>query len=164
MNHCNAIGATGGILAIVVALTSASAQAAEKGRFRGHAVLYDTQFLEIKTPEAHPAKSVMQGELEGAIFNDERKGFLDKALYQVHWVGDGTGYSYCFKTFTVKDGDKVFARCESKGMVNGAEEGTVTLIGGTGRYNGIKGKGSYRFTDIAGKVHWDLVEFDYETP
>jgi hypothetical protein len=149
-----------------MALASGSpvAGAGEKGRFRGLAVLYDAQFAELKLPEGNPAKTMMQGELEGAVFNDERKPFLDKALYQVHWVGDGTGYGYCYKTFTTKDGDKVFARCESKGTGNGADEGSVTLVGGTGRYTGIRGKGSYRFSDIAGKVHWDHLEFDYEIP
>ena len=155
MNHRKTIGAAGSILAMVVALASVRPlKPRRKAASAATPSCTTPSSWRSRRPRPTRRSSVMQGELEGAIFNDERKGFLDKALYQVHWVGDGTGYSYCFKTFTVKDGDKVFARCESKGIVNGAEEGTVTLIGGTGRYNGIKGKGTYRFSDIAGKVHW----------
>jgi hypothetical protein len=156
--------ALGSLLCAASLAVAAPAQAGEKGRFRGLAVLHDTEFTEIKLPEEHPAKSMMLGAIAGAIFNDERKPFLDKALYEVTWAGDGTGFSYCFKTFTAKDGGKVFARCEATGAGRGYDEGVVTLLGGTGRYAGIKGKGKYHFSDVAGKVHWDVVEFDYEIP
>ena len=96
------------------------------------------------------------------MFNDERKAFLDKAHYIVQYVGDaGTLSGYCIKTFTMKDGDQVFARCDWKGQEGGGRH--VTMLGGTGKYAGIKGKGTFKFTN-APVVNWDILEIDYEIP
>jgi hypothetical protein len=104
------------------------------------------------------------GEQEGLVFNDERKPFLDKAHYIVEYVGDaGTATGYCFKTFTMKDGDQVVARCDWRGQ-EGGSAGTVTILGGTGKYAGIRGKGTFKFTSVSPVVNWDILEIDYEFP
>jgi len=118
---------------------SYGAYAGEKGKFRGLAVLMNTQFTQIKAPGEHPGGAVMQGEMDGLVFNDAKAAFLDKAHYQVIWKADGTGAGDCLKTFTMKNGDKVFARCEGKPTPTG-NEGTITVVGGTGPYVGSKGK------------------------
>ncbi len=92
-----------------------------------------------------------------------KAAFLDKAHYQVIWKADGTGAGDCLKTFTMKNGDKVFAPCEGKPTPTG-NEGTVTLVGGTGPYAGIKGKGSFKLTTVSDRVMWDILEWDYEVP
>jgi hypothetical protein len=137
------------------------ASAAEKGKFRGLAVLVNTQFQQTKALDGHPGGAQMIGEMDGVVFNDERQPFLDKAHYQVVWKGDATGGT-CFKTFAVPDG-KVFARCEGKPTATGFE-GIVVLMGGTGRYAGIKGKGNYYFTSVSPSAAWDVLVWEYEIP
>jgi hypothetical protein len=142
----------------------ATALAGEKGHFRGLAVLNNTKFNEVKAPEGHPYKAAWSGEQEGLVFNDERKPFLDKAHYVVQYVGDaGTVSGYCLKTFTMKDGDQLFARCDWRGQESGSA-GTVTILGGTGKYSGIKGTGTFKFTNVSPVVNWDILEIDYEIP
>ena len=153
------------LLAVLLALPMIAA--AEKGHFQGHAVLEATKFTEYKTQDSHPMKSAMAGELDGLIFhngsNSTLDKMLDKAHYHVVWVGDGAGGGYCMKTFTTKDGHKLFARCDSKATPTGAA-GTVTLLGGTGAFNGIKGKGKFNFVGVTDRVFWDDIEWDWETP
>lgn len=153
------------LLAGVLALPAAAS--AEKGRFQGHCVLSATKFTEVKTQEGHPMKSAMAGELDGLVFHNgggtALDKMLDKAHYHVAWVGDGAGGGYCMKTFTAKDGSKLFARCDSKATPTGSA-GTITLLGGTGIFNGIKGKGKFNFVGVTDRVFWDDIEWDWETP
>jgi hypothetical protein len=145
----------------VSALSPQPVAAAEKGKFRGLAALVNTQFQQTKALEGHPGGTQMIGEMDGVVFNDERQPVLDKAHYEVVWKGDATGGS-CFKTFTMPDG-KVFARCEGKPTATGFE-GIVVLMGGTGRYAGIKGKGNYYFTSVSPSAAWDVLVWEYEIP
>ena len=144
--------------------TSASA---DKGVFKGHAVLESIQFVEVKALEGHPMKSAMAGELDGLVFynggGSKLDQLLDKAHYHVAWVGDGAGGGYCMKTFTANDGSKLFARCDSKATPTGST-GTITLLGGTGAFAGIKGKGKFNFVAVTDRVFWDDVEWSWETP
>lgn len=136
-----------------------AALAGQKGKFRGTAVLVNVEFQQTKALEGHPGGAQMMGEMDGLIFNDHQQSFLDKARYRVIWKGDAAGAS-CFKTFTMPDG-KVFARCEGK-PATGGHEGTVWLMGGTGPYSGIKGKGLFKLTNVADRVMWDVLEWEYE--
>ena len=153
------------LLAVLLALPIIAA--AEKGHFQGHAVLEGTKFTEYKTLDGHPMKSAMAGELDGLIFhngsNSTLDKMLDKAHYHVVWVGDGAGGGYCMKTFTTKDGHKLFARCDSKATPTGSA-GTVTVLGGTGPFTGIKGKGKFNFVGVTDRVFWDDIEWEWETP
>ena len=146
---------------------SATAMAGERGKFQGHAVLESTKFTEYKALEGHPMKSAMAGELDGLIFsnggNSAMDRMLDRAHYHVVWVGDGGGGGYCMKTFTTKEGHKLFARCDSKASATGST-GIVTLLGGTGPFSGIKGKGKFNFVGVTDRVSWDDIEWDWETP
>ena len=145
----------------------ATALAGERGKFQGHAVLESTKFTEHKALEGHPMKAAMAGELDGLIFSNGSSSamdrMLDRAHYHVVWVGDGGGGGYCMKTFTTKEGHKLFARCDSKASPTGST-GTVTLLGGTGPFNGIKGKGKFNFVGVTDRVSWDDIEWDWETP
>jgi hypothetical protein len=147
---------------------SATAIAGERGTFKGHAVLNNTKFNEFKTPEGHPYKAAWSGEQEGLIFHNGGGNKLDKMLdrahYIVQFVGDaGTVSGYCMKTFTTTDGNKLFARCDWKGNDKGSS-GIVTLLGGTGPFVGIKGKGKFNFVGVSPVVNWDDIEWDWETP
>lgn len=147
--------------------TIGTANAGERGRFVGHAVLNSTKFNEVKALEGHPMKTAMSGELEGLVFHNGGGGSLDRLLdrahYHVAWVGDGGGGGYCLKTFTTKEGHKLFARCDSKATATGSA-GVITLLGGTGPFTGIKGKGKFNFVGVTPVVNWDDIEWEWETP
>lgn len=147
------------VLSMCVFATCASA--AEKGKFRGLAVLVNTTFHEVKALEGHPGGAEMTGQMDGLVFNDQRQPFLDKAHYEVIWRADSVGGN-CFKSFTMPDG-KIFARCEGRPTSTGSE-GTVLLMGGTGHYAGIKGKGTFSLTNVSSSVMWDVLEWEYEIP
>ena len=150
-------------------LTIGAVTAGERGKFIGHSVLNNNKFTEYKAMEGHPLKSAMSGEQEGLLFHNGGGGSLDRLLdrshYHVVWVGDsGNGGSgYCLKTFTTKEGHKLFARCDWKGGPTGST-GVVTLLGGTGPFNGIKGKGKFNFVSVTSVVNWDDIEWEWETP
>jgi hypothetical protein len=148
-------------------ILSATAIAGERGKFVGHAVLEVTKFTEYKTMEGHPMKSAMLGEMDGLIFHNGSNSALDRMLERAHYhvvfVGDGGGGGYCMKTFTTKEGHKLFARCDSKATLNGGT-GTVTVLGGTGPFTGIKGKGKFNVVFVTDRVCWDDIEWDWETP
>ncbi|MFO1318675.1 MAG: hypothetical protein U1F52_03590 [Burkholderiales bacterium] len=150
-------------VAAVGGLAVPQALAGEKGHFRGLAVLVSTNFQMIKATEGHPGGAVMMGEMDGLVFNDAKGALLDKAHYQVFWKGEGSGTGDCLKTFTVAGGDKLFASCAGKASATGWE-GTVKLHGGTGRFAGAKGSGTYKLTNVSDKVMWDVLEWDYELP
>jgi hypothetical protein len=142
--------------------------AAEKGKFQGHAVLNNTKFNEFKTPEGHPYKAAWSGEQEGLIFHNGGGNRLDKMLdrahYIVEWVGDGgTGSGYCMKTFTTAESHKLYARCDWK-LNDKGSSGSVTLLGGTGPFSGIKGRGKFNVVSVSPVVSWDDIEWDWETP
>lgn len=158
----------GAVLAGATLLAGAGvATAGEKGKFVGHAVLNSTKFTEYKAQDGHPMKSAMAGELDGLMFHNGGGAgldrMMDRAHYHVVWVGDGAGGGYCMKTFTTKEGHKLFARCESKANAQGAT-GTVILLGGTGPFTGIKGKGKFNFVGVTSVVNWDDMEWEWETP
>jgi hypothetical protein len=67
------------------------------------------------------------------------------------------------KTFTTKEGHKLFLRCGSKGTLTGSAR-TVTRLSGTGPFNGIKGKDKFNFVGVTDRVFYDDIEWDWETP
>jgi hypothetical protein len=156
------------VAALLSSAVSVTAQAGERGTFKGHAVLNNTKFNEFKTPEGHPYKAAWSGEQEGLIFHNGGGAALDRMLdrahYMVQYVGDGGTLSgYCMKTFTTKESHKLYARCDWKGNDKGSS-GLVTLLGGTGPFTGIKGKGKFNFVAVTPVVNWDDIEWDWETP
>jgi hypothetical protein len=155
-------------IAANVLAAASPVSAGERGKFVGHSVLMATQFNEFKAPEGHPYKAALSGELDGLLFHNGGGSRLDRLLdrshYIVQWVGDaGTGTGYCMKTFTTSEGHKLFARCDSKDNDKGST-GTVTLLGGTGPFAGIKGKGKFNFVGVTERVFWDDIEWEWETP
>jgi hypothetical protein len=158
----------GGVVLAALGLAGVQPAAAERGKFVGHAVLMLTKFNEFKTAEGHPYKAAWSGEHEGLIFHNggghRLDRMLDRAHYIVQFVGDGGTLSgYCMKTFTTTEGHKLFARCDWKGNDKGSN-GTVTVLGGTGPYAGIKGRGKFHFVNVTETVAWDDIEWDWETP
>jgi hypothetical protein len=101
------------------------------------------------------------------IFNESGETFLDKARYQVVFKGEaikGSAKDEGYKTFTMPDGSQVFAKFVGEDSGN-RFGGTWTLIGGTGKYQGVKGQGKWDLTAMADSpVSWDILEGEYELP
>ena len=151
------------------AATVGSAIAGERGKFVGTSVLLVSKYNEYKASEGHPYKAAQSGEFEGLLFHlgsgKTLDKMLDRAHYIVQWVGDaGTGSGYCMKTFTTSEGHKLFARCDWKSSTEKGSAGVVTLLGGSGPFNGIKGKGKFNVVGVTDKVFWDDIEWEWETP
>jgi len=156
-----------GSVLLVALLALPMTASADKGHFQGHAVLESVNFTQYMAQDGHPLKSAMAGEMDGLIFHNcggsSLDRMLDKAHYHLVWIGDGAGGGMCMKTFTIKDGSKIFARCDSKATPTGST-GTVTILGGTGAFSGIKGKGKFNLVGVTDRVFWDDIGWDWETP
>jgi hypothetical protein len=127
-----------------------SALAGEK--YRGRHIFYTTKWepVEVGDKEGHIIAIV---ERKGIHTDFDRKPFSDG--WAIHNVGiidmntkTGTGYSYGYDVLTDKDGDKVFHKWEGKPGKNGQWGGTVTFLGGTGKWKGINGTGSWIWYDV----------------
>jgi len=156
-----------GVLAIALVLGGIATEtwAVEKGRFRGRAVLVLTKYEESIVPDA-PGHVLSQYERDGVFFNETGGTFLDTARYQVIGRGDKSQDGLTangYKIFTMPDGSQIFAKFEGK-FSGGHLVGTLMLIGGTGKYQGVKGHATWDLYKVTDKVSWDIVEGEYELP
>jgi hypothetical protein len=163
--HRTHLGQRAGLLLAAIALGFCGAAAAgEKGRFKGHAALVVTKNETIKV-EDQPEHVIYQMQEDGVMFNDAGSGLLDKARYQVIYMSDSGGMvSGGYKTFTMADGSKVYAKFADTEANPPVYKGTWEFTGGSGKYAGIKGKGVWTYTSVADGVAWDVFEGDYEMP
>ena len=69
---------------------------------------------------------------------------------------------------TMENGDKAFVRIQGSGMAkgNGAHsgEGTWSYAGGTGKFKGLKGKGTYKSSGATADTTDDQIEGEYMLP
>jgi hypothetical protein len=151
------------VLAGAAVAVAAPVLGAEKGTWRGLAGMYDTaaESGEVVGDEGH---AIMWGTMDGVVFNDNGGAFLDKARYQVVWHADTAEVGICYKTFTASDGSRAIARCQDTEANHPVYKGTWEFIKGTGRFEGITGKGTYELTYIGEKTSWDVLEGNYEIP
>jgi hypothetical protein len=153
------------VVAITIGGITTQTWASEKGKFRCLGVLHTTKYEELKVPDIE--KDILfQAEDDGLIFNQTGGMILHNARYQVVYNGvvtKGVVNLNCIKTFTMPDGSQIFAKCEGKGSGNRGN-GNWTLIGGTGKYEGIKGNGTYDWTGVTDQMGWDILEGEYEIP
>ena len=145
-----------------VSLIGEPALAGTKGKLNSHAVLVTGKQDMIKVDDK-PDHTVLYAEMDGVMFSNDGGKFLDKARYQVVYVSDSSGMvSGGYKTFTESDGSKAFAKFkDNEGDPN---NGTFEFIGGTGKYAGIKGHGTWTFTSVADTVAYDILQGEYELP
>jgi hypothetical protein len=154
-------------LAVVMLVCGMAGQtwAGEKGKFRCRGMIMSTKANAMEVP-INPAHSFVQGETDGVVLNETGGTFLDQARYQVFYMydmigqnGKGDGY----KVFTLSDGSQIHARYqgEQKGTT---ETGTFTFIGGSGKYQNVKGQGTFHLTYITETLYVDRLEGEYELP
>jgi hypothetical protein len=140
------------------------AWAGEKGKIKTRAVLVTTKQDAAKVDDK-PDHTLLYLEQDGIIFNESGGKFLDKARYQLIYLSDSAGLvAGGYKTFTEADGSKVFAKFTDTEQAPPVYKGSFDFIGGTGKYAGIKGHGTWTYTTVADTVAWDEMEGEYELP
>ena len=153
-----------GSLAFVALLTmSFPAAAQETGHWHGLAALVSTDQKIFKLDDQSNHVVIVNDE-DGAIHNADGKPFLDKARYQVLALTDSAVGTRGYKTFTETDGTKVFATFTATEFKPPVVNGTIEFTGGTGKYAGITGKGTYHLVNVSDKAAWDELIADYTIP
>lgn len=150
-------------VATAIAAASPPAVAEESGHWEGKGVLVVTARSAVKL-EDRANHSVSLTEWDGAVFNGQSKSFLDKARYQVAAPVDTAGARDGYKTFSEGDGSKVFAKYTPTEAKPPEFRGTFTFTGGTGKYEGITGNGTYHLVMVSDKAAWDELVGDYKIP
>ena len=127
----------------LVAGIAGSAWAEDGGKWRGRAVLVVTSDKMVKVADKTDHE-VDLSELDGVIFSEGDKPFLDKARYQVVNLFDSGGMvSGGYKTFTAGDGSQAIAQYQVTGGSWPAFMGKWSFISGTKKYQGISGSGTF---------------------
>lgn len=104
----------------------------------------------------------------GVTFNAAGSGLLHMgkvacayANFTHKEINKGTG----FCAFEDKDGDSIFVQYAGTGTAKGEVNGANDIIGGTGKFEGISGSGSYACTHTNKKSEFPCTEkFDYQLP
>jgi len=106
-------------------------------------------YITSKTLQLGSGGMYMTWETFAVILSDTGQGLFHGATVRsigTSLIGkeswDGEGYSI----YTLKDGEKVFARVKQGGKITKPPvpgNGTMTFIGGTGKYSGIQGGTEY---------------------
>ena len=98
-----------------------------------------------------PAVTVAEGHMQGSgqssgvSFNENGSGPLHLGpanCFYTFFISNGSGKGKGFCAFGDSDGDRIFTDWE--GMQTDHAEGINTIVGGTGKYAGIKGSGPYK--------------------
>ena len=142
--------------AMLVAAWTAAASAEESGHWKGKGVLVVTSQPTVKVADQSDHQLMLR-EFDGIVFNEGDKPFLENARYQVVDLNDSGGMvSGGYKTFTADDGSQVFARYKMTGGAPPTFNGEWTFVGGTQKYKGISGSGTYQITWIGDTAASDL--------
>ena len=138
--------------------SSAIAEMAKEGSHSGKN--YSTGSSKVIATEAELLHMTHEG--SGIYVSDTEEGFLNNAsiyflgtLHSVKGVFEESG----FMVFALPDGDKVYATWKGTGNLGKDAKGTITYVGGTGKYAGITGGDEYTRTGLqrASKKVWAAI-------
>jgi hypothetical protein len=155
---------SGAVLALILALgVGIGAKAAETNKWHGSGVIViiDSKAINLEGRANH---KVSIANLDGAIYNAAGNSFLDKARYQVAVMQDGGVSGGGYKTFTEADGSKVFAQFMATEDKPPHVRGTFEFTGGTGKYEGISGKGVFHVVFLSETAAVDDLVGEYTVP
>ena len=135
------------------------AVAAEK--FKWRVVWYNVKFQSLNVPGEegrimafYENKGILTV-LEGSKLMDGMAA-VDVGSYDLN-TKTGTGLGHGEIHFTNRDGDKIYWGWECK-VANNFWSGPITIVRGTGKFQGVKGKATYSSVDVApgqNYVDWD---------
>jgi hypothetical protein len=161
--YCSSHVFCGPVLALILAIGGVPALAEETGQWHGKGIMVVVEKTVMKV-EDRANHTVAATEYDGAVFNDEGKPFLDKARYQVVAVNDAGVLRVGYNTFTDGDGAKVFAKYSVTESKPPEHHGTLEITGGTGKYDGITGSGTFRIVYVSDRVGWNELNAEYTIP
>jgi hypothetical protein len=154
----------GAVFALLLAAVGGlPAVAEEVGQWHGKGILVVVDKMSMKV-EDRANHTVAATEFDGAVFSDEGSSFLDKARYQAVAVNDAGVLRVGYNTFTDAEGAKVFAKYTVTESKPPEHHGTLELTGGTGKYEGITGSGTFRIVYISDRVGWNELSAEYTIP
>ncbi len=139
------------------------AVAAEKVKYHGTSVTTNWQQMEVGDEEGHvlatsEAKQIYINEKTGEKFVSITINNMDINLK----TGQGTLKGYGVSTFP--NGDKIVRMHEGKPVGKGHWKGTYSYIKGTGKYEGVKGKGIWDSYSLAPQMSYMEVEGKVDMP
>jgi hypothetical protein len=127
---------------------------------------YADVWKEIEVEEGH---IIVVEEAKGIVSNMEGRPFGDGwvlrhvGLFDIN-TKTGVAFAHGYEEVTDKDGDKYYSKWEGKMVENGYWEGEYTVLKGTGKYEGIKGKGTWRAISVAPRQWYTDEEWEIELP
>jgi hypothetical protein len=139
-----------------------NAVAAEKiaGRNVKHNVKWEQ--IEVGDEEGHVV-AVYENKGVNSRTDGKTSAYLECGILDInHKTGVGTGNGY--GTHTYKDGDKTYFIWEGKIAEKGIWKGTWAYTKGTGKFEGIKGEGTFTSYDIAPGQSYNDFEGEEELP
>ena len=141
------------------------AVAGEKQKIKSHGAQFTVKSHEIEVgdDEGHVIviwenKTIYFNEITGEKSTEKAVGFAD--------INPKTGelFSQGYAVETDKDGDKTISTWEGKPVAEGEWKGTWKFKKGTGKYEGVKGGGTWISYDLAPQQSYIEVEGEMETP
>ena len=143
----------------------ANAVAAEKFKWRG--VWYTVKVQSVDVPGEEGRVMVIREDkgiltvLQGSKLMDGMVG-VNVPSADVN-TKTGTGFGHGVILFTDRDGDKMYWAWESK-MEKGISSGPITVLRGTGKFEGLKGKGTWSAVTVAPNQFYVDWEGELELP
>ncbi len=139
-------------------------------KFKGRTVWYRTKVEQINVPgEEKHLMGFREG--KGISSNTEGKAFNDGVVWESVGVFDldlkvETGFAHGYAVGTDRDGDKIYHRWESR-STKGKDWASIwetkfTFVRGTGKYEGIKEKGTSSSHTIAPNQAYEDWELEVE--
>ena len=156
-------------LVLLLLLAAPFVQAAERGKVTCRLVFYATNF-----------QSIPVGDVEGhIIYLYEAKGITfwepwGAALAKESSIGDGTkglGSTESYDIYTFPDGSTITTKSKGEAKSagpgktgSGAVEGTWTFLGGTAKFQGIQGGGTWKAWVLGPGQFYVDAEAEYTLP
>jgi len=132
-------------------------------RVKGYATSVTTKWIQMDISDVdghviaiYEAKQVWFDSKTGEESTAVSNGILDTNFQT--GVGSVTGYAV--RTF--KDGEKIYSKYEGKPVGEGQTEGTFIYTGGTGKFKGLKGGGTWKNRTLASGITYSESEGERE--
>ena len=139
------------------------AVAGEKVKAYGTSVNTKWHQIEVGDEEGH----VIAVSENKVVYFNEKTGEKATQIFTATWdfntkTGQGTLKGY--GVMTSSNGDKRFSTSEGKPVGKGNFKGTYTYTGGTGKFEGLKGGGTWDSKSLAPGISYNEVEGEREIP
>jgi hypothetical protein len=164
-NRTRALLAILGLVVLVSGSVSSHAQTAKSGDFSGLAsfIFPMTQAVEIEKE-----RWLWGGLANGSFRSDAGQGFLHPSAFVCAALGEMNKTTVVHNngecSFTDKDGDKAFMMWQCVTCPTDEFRGEFKWTGGTGKYSGLSGEGTYQQATVAPGNGWWLIKGSWQLP